>query len=1069
MTGRSVRQRDRSWDKKWADRQQTEEFRLRRPWTIPGRLNLSDAGRNINHRSICHLSSAEGKSDDSAKESDNVGEEVRSDMSTHHSDDLITIFTREGKGSPELCQENNCISSTHSQDTASKAEGDREKVNNIIENVKDELENNQTIEIRTTTLEMDHNDINGISAQEIQEEEEKEVMQPQLEMELVTISHKETEELLDNIDNKEENKIIEVIEKESCIVQEIPLSTFDLHDKESDIITCSKMISNNATVESDARKEDYVDPSLCLDYQASTPPPVGSGLLLLAAQDMSSTLTDILSTITTTPPSQGVIQSSTIPAIPSPSPSHPPESIFRDVKSFTDNQIEESEDPPPRPPLPINIIENLERKIETQYKKYPKFEQTPPRTPVPPERSDSQGKLKSVNPSPQNTPTLRRKQKISSNMSDTANIQKSRSYLSSKDKNADSISNYKLNSGIFQAKPVLLLHGEENNRISNDKKSKEEIAVIHQLEKEQNDVEAIIRKKKEQEHLKRLEFEENRIKEENEKLKIAAEEKKKREEEDARRLQEETEKMMILGKDEKEQKTRESQSKLQKRQIINVEESGLAEDKLEEEKIRIGREEAFREIESNKRNKNVHKKEKISMPEPNKQNGKASESISSMTELRNTKDEVTRRLEKLEDPRKIKNKHSTSEQHEMVFKDISNVTSFSVFNNPHQDTFSASRRWKDVHTGHVKDRANMYAVAEKEDNKKTSQIDRGLLRSRSWSTKRQINPDSSSSQDKAKKFANENEISLNIENDVDKRSEDKIKNVPWRKNIISKETQESVMRSPSLNLVSITIIPSSTTITEDNLSEPGLKNSQPVEDIRECEYSGGSNVANTNNGNHINNVGEVGTQDTSSLTKCEIKVQNEKDEIKMFCIESLDNKTDEHQNQKQKEEYEDSEYEDDFSIGIDLSIGQENTSVNVTPIPTTGELEDLNSVYDCVVEEDIQNEKEGRRSSLKSLLKKPSVDNPDASINSDSDSEDDIAGPKKVHFSDIDQVKMMSQDSLASLAASYGSVCMNNIAVHTPHAPARIVTHKQDNIGNTIGDKETNDKEGVMIRKEYIV
>ena len=35
----SVKKRDASWDKKWSDRQQTEEFRLRRPWTMPGKLN----------------------------------------------------------------------------------------------------------------------------------------------------------------------------------------------------------------------------------------------------------------------------------------------------------------------------------------------------------------------------------------------------------------------------------------------------------------------------------------------------------------------------------------------------------------------------------------------------------------------------------------------------------------------------------------------------------------------------------------------------------------------------------------------------------------------------------------------------------------------------------------------------------------------------------------------------------------------------------------------------------------------------------------------------------------------
>ena len=37
-------------------------------------------------------------------------------------------------------------------------------------------------------------------------------------------------------------------------------------------------------------------------------------------------------------------------------------------------------------------------------------------------------------------------------------------------------------------------------------------------------------------------------------------------------------------------------------------------------------------------------------------------------------------------------------------------------------------------------------------------------------------------------------------------------------------------------------------------------------------------------------------------------------------------------------------YDDDFSVGIDLPMAAE-TSGNVTPIPTTGELEELRSVF----------------------------------------------------------------------------------------------------------------------------
>ena len=41
------------------------------------------------------------------------------------------------------------------------------------------------------------------------------------------------------------------------------------------------------------------------------------------------------------------------------------------------------------------------------------------------------------------------------------------------------------------------------------------------------------------------------------------------------------------------------------------------------------------------------------------------------------------------------------------------------------------------------------------------------------------------------------------------------------------------------------------------------------------------------------------------------------------------------------DEEEMSGYEDDFSVGIDLPMAVDMTSGNVTPIPTTGELEEL--------------------------------------------------------------------------------------------------------------------------------
>ena len=90
------------------------------------------------------------------------------------------------------------------------------------------------------------------------------------------------------------------------------------------------------------------------------------------------------------------------------------------------------------------------------------------------------------------------------------------------------------------------------------------------------------------------------------------------------------------------------------------------------------------------------------------------------------------------------------------------------------------------------------------------------------------------------------------------------------------------------------------------------------------------------------------------------------------------------------DEEDDFGFEEEQSMGIDLPQGLDPTSGNVTPIPTTGELEELSissAEQQTVVEglslvEDIRSSQGSRATPLKSLLKKPSVD-----LSSDSESE----------------------------------------------------------------------------------
>ena len=162
-------------------------------------------------------------------------------------------------------------------------------------------------------------------------------------------------------------------------------------------------------------------------FDSSSP----TGTLLIAAQDMSSTLTGALHAITSTPPTPPLrsVPSSRTPLPPTPPPptTHPlynesngdNNSLPSPPTEMVDGLISQSymEKTPPRPIPPAEVIEDLEKKIEIQYKKYPKLESTSskpatPLPPLPPERSNSQGKVRSVKSSPQHTPTMQRKIKI---------------------------------------------------------------------------------------------------------------------------------------------------------------------------------------------------------------------------------------------------------------------------------------------------------------------------------------------------------------------------------------------------------------------------------------------------------------------------------------------------------------------------------------------------------------------------------------------------------------------------------------------------------------------------------
>ena len=140
-------------------------------------------------------------------------------------------------------------------------------------------------------------------------------------------------------------------------------------------------------------------------------------------QDMTKSLSDILSCLTSPappptpplppPPELGELgefppgpPSDPYEAPPPPSPPPPQASVSRSQSVMSGASASgQPEELPERPAPPSELIKEMQKKIDIQYKKYPKHEKTPPRpclpaAPPPPERNNSLGRVKSAPATP---------------------------------------------------------------------------------------------------------------------------------------------------------------------------------------------------------------------------------------------------------------------------------------------------------------------------------------------------------------------------------------------------------------------------------------------------------------------------------------------------------------------------------------------------------------------------------------------------------------------------------------------------------------------------------------------
>merc|ERR1712243_414684 len=211
-------------------------------------------------------------------------------------------------------------------------------IDNLEENSeKEEIEAEKTKKMFEIQLDMESNKINEESPEyldDIRTDGEKGekaiIIESSVENERIIIDNKLIEKHPDSMCNKLDEHIIDVTddqEKEQFMSQLVLAATCDL--QVSDFCTDDEIPGDKigkSDVENDITSAIDPDPeftSLCLDQPLSTSPAT-SGLLILAAQDMTTTLSDILSTITATPPSPSptkresplinIVQPVTIPA-----------------------------------------------------------------------------------------------------------------------------------------------------------------------------------------------------------------------------------------------------------------------------------------------------------------------------------------------------------------------------------------------------------------------------------------------------------------------------------------------------------------------------------------------------------------------------------------------------------------------------------------------------------------------------------------------------------------------------------------------------------------------------------
>jgi hypothetical protein len=315
----------------------------------------------------------------------------------------------------------------------------------MIENVgekQEEIVNNKTdLDAASLHLEKSSSISNRIQESEMPFKQETEQIYDE-KIEIETLDNSERGESLKSPTYPELFCDTIILETSENIVERHEVhEPFDLgtEPKEDETYHCKYMqqsaeiIIENVEEKQDEKKYDLTNPdedSLHLEKPSSTSPVTVT--LIIAALDMTATLSDALNTITSTPPPPPPRSRTPQPPTPPPPmvdplshrqsadrqslPSPPPEIIQQSIKKVSSGgkTSEIAEAPPspapprpapPRPAPPSDVIDDLENKIKIHFKKYP----TPPKAPLPPARSNSLGKLKSVALSPQSTPKQKRK------------------------------------------------------------------------------------------------------------------------------------------------------------------------------------------------------------------------------------------------------------------------------------------------------------------------------------------------------------------------------------------------------------------------------------------------------------------------------------------------------------------------------------------------------------------------------------------------------------------------------------------------------------------------------------